>query len=101
MDATGLAIAGLDATLLVRHPQRPAELRVNFDPAIVKFIREALYLQRMGLPVGPEALRVAQREDRYKGRPSLTPLVGRERGVPRWNEGGLEANRVYAWSVVG
>lgn len=59
--------AGLQATLIVRHPET-GRLLVNFDREIMQLMREAKYLQRMGIEGGiPESARmVLLQEDKFK-----------------------------------
>ena len=45
--------AGLQATLIVRHPET-GNLLVNFDKEIMQLMRETKYLQRMGIEVPGE-----------------------------------------------
>ena len=49
-------ISGLQATLLIRHPET-REMLVNFDPLILQVIRESECMLKLGLEV-PEAARV-------------------------------------------
>jgi len=58
--------AGLQATLLVRHPEE-GRLLVNFDRDILQLMREAKYLQRMGIEVPESAKMVLLQEDKFKG----------------------------------
>ena len=56
VETTEAAKAGLQATLLVRHPE-DSLLYVNFDEEIIQLTREAQCLERMGIQV-PEAAKV-------------------------------------------
>lgn len=55
--------AGLQATLLVRHPEE-GRLLVNFDRDILQLMREAKYLQRMGVEIPESAKMVLLQEVR-------------------------------------
>ena len=57
--------AGLQATLIVRHPET-GNLLVNFDREISQLMREAKYLQRMGIEVPESAKMVLLQEDKFK-----------------------------------
>ena len=57
--------AGLQATLLVRHPE-DGRLLVNFDRDILQLMREAKYLQRMGIEIPESAKMVLLQEDKFK-----------------------------------
>ena len=57
--------AGLQATLLVRHPDE-GRLLVNFDRDILQLMREAKYLQRMGIEVPESAKMVLLQEEKFK-----------------------------------
>ena len=61
VETTEAAKAGLQATLLVRHPD-DGMLYVNFDEEILQLTREARCLERMGVSV-PEAERKEQGEN--------------------------------------
>lgn len=51
----------LQATLLVLHPDT-GKLMVNFDPKISEIIRETKCMQKMGLVVPEQALRLVKNE---------------------------------------
>jgi dynein heavy chain, axonemal len=57
--------AGLQAPLLVRHPETGA-LLVNFDKEIMQLIRETKYLQRAGIEVPEPAKMVLLQEEKFK-----------------------------------
>ncbi|CAG9462434.1 unnamed protein product [Pedinophyceae sp. YPF-701] len=57
--------AGLNATLLVRHPET-GRLLVNFDRDILQLMREAKYLQRMGIEIPESAKMVLLQEEKFK-----------------------------------
>ena len=57
--------AGLQATLIVRHPET-GKLLVNFDREIMQLMREAKYLQRMGIDVPESARMVLLQEEKFK-----------------------------------
>eukprot|EP00698_Gefionella_okellyi_P008565 TRINITY_DN2129_c0_g1_i1.p1 TRINITY_DN2129_c0_g1~~TRINITY_DN2129_c0_g1_i1.p1 ORF type:complete len:4495 (+),score=1467.97 TRINITY_DN2129_c0_g1_i1:46-13530(+) len=59
------AKAGLQATLLVKHPSS-GRIYVNFDLDVVRLLREAKALQRMGLDVPAGAIAVLLQEGRLK-----------------------------------
>lgn len=59
------AKAGLHATLIVRHPH-DGKLHVNFDPEILKLIREAKCLLRLGVQIPESAQAVLLQEEKYK-----------------------------------
>ena len=53
-----VAKAGLQATLLIKHPRRVGRLAVNFDPEILQLIRESKCLQRIGDQHVPEGAKM-------------------------------------------
>jgi dynein heavy chain len=57
--------AGLQATLIVRHPET-GNLLVNFDKEIMQLMRETKYLQRMGIEVPESAKMVLLQEEKFK-----------------------------------
>lgn len=59
------AKSGLQATLIIRHP-RSGMLFVNFDREILQLIREAKFLQRMGIDVPESARMVLLQEEKFK-----------------------------------
>ena len=59
------ARAGLQATLLIRHPE-DSQLYVNLDPEILQLIREAKVLDRMGIDVPEAARTIMLQEERIK-----------------------------------
>jgi len=59
------AKAGLQATLIVRHPDDD-KLYVNFDQEILQLIREAKCLDRMGIEIPENARIVLFQEDKFK-----------------------------------
>lgn len=59
------AKAGLQATLIVRHPES-GRLLVNFDKEIMQLMRETKYLQRMGVEVPESAKMVLLQEEKFK-----------------------------------
>ncbi|XP_066579440.1 dynein axonemal heavy chain 5-like [Amia ocellicauda] len=59
------APSSLGVSLLVRHPETK-ELCVNLDPLVLLCLREARYLQRMGLEVPEVLLGMCAREARLK-----------------------------------
>ena len=59
------AKAGLQATLIIRHPTT-GKLFVNFDREILNLIREAKCLDRMGVQVPENARLVMMQEDKFK-----------------------------------
>ncbi len=85
-----VARTGLQATLLVRHPQvrTPRRVRalneqggrlfVNFDPEVMRLIRETRCLQRMGFEVPPHALSIAVQEEKFKHHFSILQHALRE-----------------------
>lgn len=64
-DGIDTAKAGLQATLIIRHPDS-GRLYVNMDPEILQLIREAKCLDRMGVDVPDAARMVMLQEERYK-----------------------------------
>jgi len=65
LDSIESSKAGLQATLLVRHPA-DNQLYVNFDAEILQLIREAKALARMNLAVPESALVVVLQEEKFK-----------------------------------
>eukprot|EP00937_MAST-01D_sp_MAST-1D-sp2_P000239 g239.t1 len=59
------AKAGLQATLLIRHPDT-GRLFVNFDQEILQLVREAKCLDRMGIEIPDSAKMVLLQEERFK-----------------------------------
>lgn len=59
------AKAGLQATLIVRHPDT-GRLLVNFDKEIMQLMRETKWLQRMGVEVPESAKMVLLQEEKFK-----------------------------------
>jgi dynein heavy chain len=57
--------AGLQATLIVKHPET-GDLLVNFDKEIIQLMRETRYLQRMGIEVPESAKMVLLQEEKFK-----------------------------------
>ncbi|KAH8095110.1 dynein light chain binding protein [Aureococcus anophagefferens] len=64
--SVGAARAGLQATLIIRHPHSQ-KLFVNFDAQVLQLIREAKCLTRMGIDIPEESRMVLSQEDRFKG----------------------------------
>ncbi|PSC73956.1 flagellar outer dynein arm heavy chain gamma [Micractinium conductrix] len=58
------AKAQLQATLLTEHPETGA-LLVNFDTEVLQLMREARYLQRLGLPIPDSAQMVLLQEEKF------------------------------------
>ena len=65
-DSIEASKSGLQATLLVRHPENPKQYCVNFDPEVMQLIREAKVLSRMGLPLPTTAQSILEQEGRFK-----------------------------------
>ncbi|XP_069769393.1 dynein axonemal heavy chain 5 isoform X2 [Narcine bancroftii] len=63
--AVDLARNGLQASLIVRHPETK-EILVNFDPAVLELLSEAKYLYKMGLNVPQAVLNLWQKEAEIK-----------------------------------
>lgn len=59
------AKAGLQATLVIRHPQNP-RLFANFDPEILQLIREAKCLTRLNVVIPEEATLVLMQDEKFK-----------------------------------
>ena len=59
------AKAGLQATLIVRHPKTD-KLHVNFDREIMQLLRETRCLMRMGIEVPESAKMVLMQEQKFK-----------------------------------
>lgn len=59
------AKAGLQATLIVRHPENN-KLYVNFDKEILTLIREAKCITRIGIDIPESAKIVLLQEDKFK-----------------------------------
>lgn len=57
--------AGLQATLIVRHPET-GKLLVNFDREIMQLMRETKFLQRLGVEVPESAKMVLLQEEKFK-----------------------------------
>ncbi|XP_069769397.1 dynein axonemal heavy chain 5 isoform X6 [Narcine bancroftii] len=64
--AVDLARNGLQASLIVRHPETKQEILVNFDPAVLELLSEAKYLYKMGLNVPQAVLNLWQKEAEIK-----------------------------------
>ena len=61
-----IAISGLHASLLVRHPNDKKKLFVNFDPDILTLMRETECISRMGLRVPFIAMPMKQKQSVFK-----------------------------------
>ena len=61
-----MAVTGLHASLLVRHPDDKHKLFVNFDPDILVLMRETECISRMGLNVPYMALPLKQKQSVFK-----------------------------------
>jgi len=59
------AKAGLQATLIIRHPET-GKLYVNFDREILQLIRESKCLARIGVHIPEQAQVVLLQEDKFK-----------------------------------
>ena len=70
VDSVETAKAGLQATLVIRHPE-DGRLYVNFDHEILQLIREAKCLDRMGIEV-PEGARIVLLQDHHYNNLELT-----------------------------
>ena len=57
---------GLNASVLVRHPNDPKQLFVNFDPAVLTTIKEINCLERIGLNIPHTAQSLRGREQQLK-----------------------------------
>jgi dynein heavy chain len=64
-DSIENARAGLQATLLIRHPE-DSRLYVNLDAEILQLVREAKVLDRMGIDVPEAARTIMLQEERIK-----------------------------------
>jgi len=65
MRAVEAAKGGLNAALLVRHPES-GELHVNFDPQVLELIQESKCLQALGLEVPDTAKALIVKEEEIK-----------------------------------
>ena len=65
VDSVDTAKGGLQATLIVRHPD-DGKLYVNFDAEVLQLIREAKCLDRMGIDIPESAKTVLLQEDKFK-----------------------------------
>lgn len=59
------AKAGLQATLVIRHPQNP-RMWANFDPEILQLVRESKCLVRLGVSVPENAKMVLMQDEKFK-----------------------------------
>ena len=57
---------GIDLANLLEHGISPALLSVNFDPLLVKLLREVKYFVLLGLQVPPSAMEVYQRAEVFR-----------------------------------
>ena len=64
--AVEAARSGLNASLMVRHPELPEQLFVNFDPQILELIQEAKYLKKLNLEIPEMAVVLCKREESIK-----------------------------------
>jgi dynein heavy chain len=71
------AKAGLQATLIIRHPSNN-KLYVNFDSEILTLIREAKCLSRIGIEIPESAKIVLLQEDKFKKNSNELSFVLRE-----------------------
>lgn len=58
--------AGLNATLIVRHPEIPDELCVNFDPEVMQLLRETKALHRLGIELPDSGKMILLQENKFK-----------------------------------
>jgi hypothetical protein len=65
VEAVETAKAGLQATLIIRHPD-DGRLYVNFDAEVLQLIREARCLDRLGLTVPESARIIVLQESKFK-----------------------------------
>lgn len=63
--AVETARSGLNASLLVRHPDT-GKLFVNFDPQILELLQEAKYLRKLNLEINDSVLILCRSESRLK-----------------------------------
>lgn len=63
--AVETARSGLNASLLVRHPDTD-QLFVNFDPQILEILQEAKYLRKLNLEISDSVLVLCRSESKLK-----------------------------------
>jgi dynein heavy chain len=65
MQSVESAKAGLQATLIIRHPDNN-QLYVNFDKEVFQLIRETKFLNRMGIEISESAKMALLQEEKFK-----------------------------------
>jgi dynein heavy chain len=65
MQSVESAKAGLQATLIIRHPENN-QLYVNFDKDVFQLIRETKFLNRMGIEISESAKMALLQEEKFK-----------------------------------
>jgi len=60
------ARSGLNASLLITHPDNDELFFVNLDSQILELLQEAKYLQKMNLEINEATLDLCQQEDSIK-----------------------------------
>ena len=89
--------AGLQATLIVRHPET-GHLLVNFDKEIMQLMRETKYLQRLGVDVPESAKMVLLQEDKFKGYARLGAFPNSARGFKPIFEYSRKVTTLFAYT---
>lgn len=61
--AVETARSGLNASLLIKHPENDEVYCVNLDLQILELLQEAKYLQRLNVEIHEATLHLCQQED--------------------------------------
>lgn len=69
----------MNVSLLVRHPNDPKRLYVNFDPAVLTLVREVDSFERIGFEVPAVSVSLAAKEQLLKANYSKLQVIRGEK----------------------